>query len=127
MNTPIAHFIYIGSGSLRFYKWLLVDLRAAKRAIAFILGSVSAICADFLSVHDSNENTKAKPARAEGYVYYNITRVTIPLSVGGGLHSTNSFKSVKETSVCKDESLITFHGDTIRSYRLVSCAIAGVG
>ena len=32
----------------------------------------------------------------------------IPLSVGGGLHSTNDFQSVKETSPWQDRSLIKF-------------------
>ena len=37
----------------------------------------------------------------------------------------NNFQSVKETSLSQDRSLIKFHGDTIRSYSLVRCAIAG--
>ena len=32
----------------------------------------------------------------------------MPLSVGGGLRSTNDFQSVKETSLGKDRSLIKF-------------------
>ena len=39
----------------------------------------------------------------------------------------NDFQSVKEISLWQDRSLKKrFHGDTIRNYRLVRCAIAGV-
>ena len=59
--------------------------------------------------------------------FQNIMRVIIPLSTGGGLHFTNGFQSVKETSLWQNGSLIKFHGDVIRSYRLVMCTKAGAG
>ena len=37
-----------------------------------------------------------------------ILRVIIPLSVGGGLHFTSDFHSVKETTLWQDRSLIKF-------------------
>ena len=46
----------------------------------------------------------------------------MPLSVGGGLRSTNDFQNVKETSLSKDRSLIK----SSWSYRLVRCTSAGV-
>ena len=53
--------------------------------------------------------------------YSNIRRVIIPLSTGGGLHSTNGFQSVKETSLWQDRFLIKFSW----RYDLVRCTIAG--
>ena len=41
-------------------------------------------------------------------VVIKILRVIIPLSVGGGLRSTNGFQSAKETSLWQDRSLIIF-------------------
>ena len=55
-------------------------------------------------------------------VVIKILGVIIPLSVGGGLHSTNDFQNVNEASLSQDRSLIKFSW----SYCLVRFATAGV-
>ena len=41
-------------------------------------------------------------------VVIKISRVIIPLSAGAGLHSMNSFQSVKEASLWQDRSIMKF-------------------
>ena len=51
--------------------------------------------------------------------------IEVLLGIGGGLHSTDDYQSVMETSFSQDTSLVKFFEDMIGSYHLVRCAIAG--